>query len=113
MNDSWAKVFCSRSGDRRGPVKNGERMLCVNPRWLVTVPVPPQRAPTQPVTYEGTALLLLANPVGSGAGDRGDNAAGLKPASSPVTTLPGFPVPGRPPIVGDHASWSQAMIVPS
>src|SRR4051794_40485407 len=104
MNDSCANVFCSRSGDRNGPVKNGDFTLCVSTRWPAMVPVPPQRVPTQPVTYDGTALLVFAKLVGSGAGDRGLTPAGSKPASIPVTTLPGFPAPGRPPIVGDHAS---------
>ncbi len=104
MNDSCANVFCSRSGDRSGPVKNGDCTLCVRTRWLAMVPVPPQRPATQPVTYDGTPLLLFANVVGSGAGDRGVNAAGSNPARKPVTTLPGLLPPGRPPLVGDHDS---------
>ena len=60
MKDSWANVFCSRSGERSGPVKNIDFTLCVRTRWLAMLPVPPQRSPTQPVTYDGTALLLFA-----------------------------------------------------
>src|SRR5260221_13924906 len=98
MNGSCAKVFCSRDGERRGPVKNGDRTVCESTRSLFTVPAPPHRAPTQPVTYDGAALLLLLKaPPGSGAGERGANGAGSKPASCPVITLPGRSYPGRPP----------------
>ena len=104
MNDSWAKVFCNRAGERKGPVQNGDGTLCIRTRWLGTFPVPPQRLPTQPVTYEGTALLPLEKFVGSGAGVLAAKAAGSKPARKPVTTLPGLLAPGRPPRVGDHDS---------
>src|SRR5579862_2133019 len=104
MNDSCANVFCRRSGDRSGPVKNDEATLWVRTRWLAIVPVPPQRPETQPLTYDGTALLLLAKPAGSGAGERGVNACGSKPARKPDATLPGLVAPGRPPLVGDHDS---------
>ena len=90
MNDSCANVFCRRLGDRSGPVKNGDRIVCVSTRSLLTVPVPPHAPPTQPVTYDGAALLPLLNrPAGGGAGLRGANGAGSNPASMPVTTLPG------------------------
>src|SRR3954465_1103111 len=59
MNDSCANVFWRRAGERSGPVKNGERTECDSTRSLLTVPAPPQRPPTQPATYDGTALLLL------------------------------------------------------
>ena len=82
MNDSCAKVFCSRDGERSGPVKNGDFTVWERTRSLFTVPAPPQRPPTQPATYEGAALLLLLNePPGSGAGERGVNGAVSKPAS--------------------------------
>src|SRR2546426_12418644 len=70
QDDSCAKVFCNRAGERKGPVHSGDRTSWVTTRWLVTFPVPPHRWPTQPVTYVGTALLLLAKFVGSGAGVR-------------------------------------------
>src|SRR5689334_4111548 len=86
---SCAKVFCSRDGDRSGPVKNGDAIVCVSTRSLAIVPVPPAVPPTRPMTYDGAALLpLLKPPVGAGAG-RGLNGAGANPASMPVTTLPG------------------------
>ena len=50
MNDSCANVFCSRDGERSGPVKNGDATACVSTRSLLTVPAPPQRPPTQPAT---------------------------------------------------------------
>src|SRR5205814_94002 len=59
MNDSCANVFCNRAGARNGPVKNGDLTSCVSTRWLWIFPVPPHCAPTQPVTYDGTALLLF------------------------------------------------------
>src|SRR6266850_1570167 len=91
MNDSCAKVFCRRLGDRSGPVKNGDRIVCVSTRSLATVPVPAASFPTRPVTYDGAALApLLKPPLGGGAGVRGANGAGGKPASMPVTTLPGW-----------------------
>ena len=34
MNDSCANVFCSRLGERSGPVKNGDRIVCVRTRSL-------------------------------------------------------------------------------
>src|SRR5262245_41246697 len=89
MNDSWANVFCSRLGERKGPVKNGERMVWVRTRSLLTRPVPPQLPRTQPVTYDGAVLLPLLNPAGDGAGVRGANATGSNPVSVPVMTLPG------------------------
>src|SRR5206468_11043696 len=90
MNDSCANVFCSRLGDRSGPVKNGDRIVCDNTRSLAIVPVPPHSLPTQPRTYDGVALLpLLYRPDGGGAGVRRANGAGSKPASEPVTTFPG------------------------
>ena len=42
-NDSCAKVFCRREGDRSGPVKNGDAIVWVSTRSAVTVPVPPAR----------------------------------------------------------------------
>ena len=50
MNDSCAKVFCSRLGERSGPVKKGDAMVCVSTRSLFTVPVPPHVPPAHPVT---------------------------------------------------------------
>src|SRR4029453_12288210 len=98
ISDSCANEFCRRLGDRSGPVKNGDRIVCVRTRSLLTTPVPPQVPPTQPVTYDGAALLpLLKRPAGAGAGVRGANGAGSNPASTPVTPLPGRPLPGRPP----------------
>src|SRR5437899_7626897 len=112
MNDSWANVFCKRAGERSGPVQNGDTTSCDRTRSLRTLPVPPLFPLTVPVIYEGAALLLLAKFVGSGAGVLAANAAGWKPARNPVTTFPGFAVPGRLPNVGDPASQSHAMIVP-
>jgi hypothetical protein len=90
ISDSCANVFCSRLGDRSGPVKNGDRMVCETTRSLLTIPVPPQAPPTQPATYDGAALLPLLNrPVGRCAGERGENGAGSNPARTPVITLPG------------------------
>ena len=48
MNDSCAKVFCSRAGERKGPVQNGDLTLCMRTRWLATAPVPSHFVPTQP-----------------------------------------------------------------
>src|SRR4029077_6865399 len=67
-NDSCANVFCRRAGDRNGPVNKGEGTSCERTRWLRMFPVPPLRPFTEPVTYEGTALLLFAKFIGSGAG---------------------------------------------
>src|SRR5258706_15813793 len=105
MNDSCANVFCKRLGDRNGPVKKGDLIVCVSTRSLFTEPVPPHVLPTQPTVYDGTTLLpLLKPPDGAGAGDRGVTRAGSNPASMPVTTLPGALTPGRPPMLGDHPS---------
>ena len=89
MKDSCANVFCRRLGERSGPVKNGDRTVCVSTRSLFTLPVPPQRPPAHPVTYDGAALLPLLNVVGGGATARGENGAGGMPNSMPVTTFPG------------------------
>jgi hypothetical protein len=43
------------------------------------------------VTYDGAALLPLLNDEGGAAATLGESAAGSKPASTPVTTLPGVP----------------------
>ena len=59
IKHSWANVFCSRAGERSGPVKNGDGMLCVSARSDVILPVPLAAPPTLPATYEGTPLLLL------------------------------------------------------
>ena len=49
------------------------------------------RTVRQPVTYDGAVFrLLLSGVFGAGAGVRGVDAAGAKPASQPVTTLPGL-----------------------
>ncbi len=75
MNDSCENVFCSRHGDRKGPVQNGEATTCISTRSLLIVPVPPHAPPTQPVTYEGAAFWPLSNAVlGAGAGVRGASA---------------------------------------
>ena len=58
--DSCAKEFCSRSGERSGPVQNSDFTLCDSTRSLAIAPVPPRRPPTAPATYDGTALRLLA-----------------------------------------------------
>ena len=47
MNDSFANVCWIRSGERSGPVKNGERTVCVTTRSLRIVP-PPHAPATQP-----------------------------------------------------------------
>ena len=86
---SCANVFCSRDGDRSGPVKNGDATVCVSTRSLATVPAPPASPPTRPATYDGAALLPLRNSPAGSAAARGANGAGSKPASMPVTTLPG------------------------
>src|SRR5580698_5586113 len=84
MKHSCAKVFCSRAGDRSGPVQNGETTLCNSTRSLLTLPVPLLELlellelPTRPATYEGTPLLLLLNEAGAGAGDLGLNGSGSK-----------------------------------
>src|SRR5690242_8972158 len=112
MNDSCANVFCSRSGDRSGPVKNTDGTVCAITRCTATVPVPDALPPTRPLTYEGTALLLLKYRTGAGDGVRAWNGAGSNPASMPVTTFPGWALPGRPPRTGDHASYDHAAIPP-
>ena len=64
-------MFCRRDGERSGPVKNGDAIVCVSTRSLAIVPVPPAVPPTRPVTYDGAALLPLLNPpVGAGRGTR-------------------------------------------
>jgi hypothetical protein len=69
MNDSCANVFCRRLGDRSGPVKNGDRIVCVSTRSLLTVPCRTARRATQPVTYDGAAFAPLLNrPAGGGPG---------------------------------------------
>src|SRR5512145_599912 len=113
MKHSCANVFWSRFGERRGPVKNGERIEWVSTRSLLTAPVPPHLVPTHPRTYDGAALLPLLNEVGAGGVARGSNAADCNPRRAPVTTLPGVPYPGRPPSTAFHVSQSQAMIVPA
>src|SRR5678815_1889443 len=101
---SCAKVFCRRDGDRNGPVKKGERMVCVRTRSLLTVPAPAQLVPMQPATYEGAALLPLRSVPLGGVVARGDTPAGSNPTSEPVMTLPGASYPGRPPSDGSQAS---------
>src|SRR5581483_11925835 len=111
-NDSCANVFWIREGDRSGPVKNGDAIVCVSTRSLLIVPAAPHLPPTQPATYDGTALLpLRSSPVGSTA-SRGEIVAGSNPASMPVTTLPGWLYPGRPPFETDHDSQSHAVMFP-
>ena len=103
MNDSCANVFCSRSGDRSGPVKNGDCTLWVRTRWLAIVPVPPQRPATQPVTYDGTPLLLFANVGGIGRGRPRRERGGFEPGEiARHHVARDCSPPGRPPMVGDH-----------
>src|SRR5687767_8121715 len=105
MKHSCANVFCSRAGERSGPVKNGESTVRLSTRSLLTTPQPPHSGPTQPVTYEGAVLDPFSKPpCGGGAGVRGVTACGGKPARNPVTTLPGALAPGRPPREGDQPS---------
>ena len=42
MIDSCANEFCSRSGERSGPVQKCDRRLCESTRSLAIVPVPPR-----------------------------------------------------------------------
>src|SRR5215471_15860193 len=104
MKHSCANEFCSRAGERSGPVRNGDGTVCVRTRSLATVPVPLAFPPTFPVTYAGTALFPLSKLFGSGAFARGATAAGGNPASIPEDTLPGALLPGRLPSVADHVS---------
>src|SRR5262245_1907088 len=105
MKHSCANVFCSRAGERRGPVKNGDSTVRLSTRSLLTMPQPPDSAPTVPVTYDGAVLEPFSKPpCGGGAGVRGANGCGGKPARKPVTTLPGALAPGRLPRVGDQPS---------
>src|SRR5215470_14792205 len=71
MNDSCANVFCRRLGERNGPVKNGDRIVCVRTRSLATVPVPPAALPTRPVTYDGAAFAPLLNALGRDGPEEG------------------------------------------
>ncbi len=50
MKDSCANVFCSRCGERSGPVQNGETTLCKSARSDLTVPAPWSAPPTWPAT---------------------------------------------------------------
>src|SRR5580658_992925 len=112
MKDSWAKVFCKRKGERRGPVKNGDFTVWASTRSLRIEPVPPHFPLMHPATYEGTALLpLRSSPVGSVAGF-GVTVSGSKPASIPVITFPGLSYPGLPPKDTAQVSLSHAMIAP-
>src|SRR5690242_6886362 len=112
MKHSCAKVFCSRSGERSGPVKKGDLTACINTRSLRTEPAPPHLPLMHPATYEGTALLPLRNsPLGSTAG-RGAIVCGSNPTNIPVITFPGISYPGLPPNETDHASQSHAWIAP-
>ncbi len=87
---SCAKVFCSRLGERSGPVQKGDSTTRESMRSLLTVPVPPETPLIAPATYDGTTFWPLASgPAGGGAGDRGANGAGGKPARYPVTWFPG------------------------
>ena len=47
MNDSCANVFCSCSGARSGPLKNGDSTRCDSTRSLATRPAPPALSPTR------------------------------------------------------------------
>src|SRR5258705_9451538 len=104
MKHSCANVFCKREGDRSGPVKNGDAMVCVRTRSLFTVPAPPHVPATQPAIYDGAALALFPKRPPGAVATRGATRLGSKPASMPVTTFPGESYPGRPPSEGSHAS---------
>ena len=82
MKHSCANVFCSRSGARSGPVKNGDRdamrqhALAAHDAGAVL-----RRRRTRPAMYDGAVFEpLLSGVVGAGAGVRGLNGAGLKPS---------------------------------
>ncbi len=90
MKHSCAKVFCSRSGARSGPVKKGDSTRCERTRSLRITPAPLAESRTRPAMYDGAVLKPLSSGVsGAGAGVRGANGAGLEPTRNPVTTLPG------------------------
>ena len=61
---SCAKVFCSRFGERSGPVQNGDSTTRESMRSLLTVPVPPETPSTVPATYDGTTFWPLAERAG-------------------------------------------------
>ena len=73
MNDSCAKEFCKRAGDRNGPVQNDPRTLWTSTRSLITVPVPRDFPPNRPAKYEGIPLLFLLKFAAAGAGERGSD----------------------------------------
>src|SRR5882672_7292675 len=103
-NDSCANAFCSRAGERSGPVRNGDGTVWVSTRSLATVRVPLLLPPTRPVTYAGTALLPLPRLFGSGAWARGATPAAARPSNKPAATFPGALLPGRLANVADHVS---------
>src|SRR3984957_8860668 len=48
IKHSLANVFWIRKGERKGPVKNGERTVCVSARSLLMVPPPLHEPPAHP-----------------------------------------------------------------
>ena len=83
---SCAKVFCSRLGERSGPVQKGDSTTRESMRSLLTVPVPPDTPLTVPATYDGTTFGRW--PAGRSAAApaiAAANGAGGKPARYPVT----------------------------
>ena len=80
MNDSCANVFCSRAGDRSGPVKNGDAHRVRQHALARDGAGAAARAADAAgdVRRRGVAAVVEA-PVGSGAGARGVNGAGSKP----------------------------------
>src|ERR1700678_2244817 len=48
IKHSLANVFWIRKGERKGPVKNGERTVCVSARSLLIVPPPLHEPPAHP-----------------------------------------------------------------
>ena len=106
MKHSCANVFCSRSGARSGPVKNGDRTRCESTRSLRDDTRAALQFATRPAMYDGAVFEpLLSGCVGAGAGVRGVNGGRARSrASVPVTSCPGVLSPGRPPFAADQAS---------
>ena len=97
IKHSCANVFCSRAGERSGPVKNGDGMLCVSERSDVILPVPLARSVHVAGHVRGHSVAIVAIGARFGRGSSGHERFRREARQRPRNHIPGRGIPGPVP----------------